>query len=97
YSGLDPTSEKLKLVGNKRIGTQPTAISRRTTEIKGRKNLAAGKVPEWKRIPEHSYGSKHNSSVLPHTLKPFNSESIQLKPQKNPNNLSYCVEQNKSL
>jgi len=99
YSGLDPTSKKLKLVGNKRIGTQPTARSRRTTEIKGRKNLAAGRVPKWKRIPEHSYGSQPNSSVLPHTPKPFNSESEStiLKPQKMPHNLSYCVEQNKRL
>ena len=47
YSGLDPTSKKHKLVGNKRIGTQPTARSRRTTEIKGRKNLAARRVPKW--------------------------------------------------
>ena len=38
YSGLDPTSKKLKFIGNKRIGTQPIARSRRTTEIKGRKN-----------------------------------------------------------
>jgi len=71
YSGLDPTSKKLKLVGNKRIGTQPTVISGRTTEIKGRTNLAAGRVPKWKHIPEHSYGSQPNSSVLLHTPKPF--------------------------
>jgi len=80
YSVLDPSSKKLKLVENKRIGTQPTARSRRTTEIKGRKNLAAGRVPKWKRIPEHSYGSQPNSSVLPHIPKSFNSESTQLKP-----------------
>lgn len=97
YSGLDPTSKTLKLVGNKRIGTQPTARSRRKTAIKGRKNLAAGRVPKWKRIPEHSYGSQPNSSVLPHIPKSFNSESVHLKPQKMPHNLSYCVEQNKRL
>jgi hypothetical protein len=41
YSGLRHTSKKPKLIGNKEIGTQPTARSRRITQIGGRKTLIA--------------------------------------------------------
>ncbi|KAL5237698.1 hypothetical protein ACI65C_005108 [Semiaphis heraclei] len=55
YSGLSHTSKKPKLVSNKEIGTQPTARSRRVTQIGGRKTLTAGRCPKWKNVPEHGY------------------------------------------
>lgn len=58
YGGLDPNTKKVKLVGNKRIGTQPTAQARRTTKIGGGKNLTAGRVPSWKRTAKHAYANK---------------------------------------
>lgn len=77
YSGIDPNSKRIKLVGNKRIGTQPTARPRRKTEIGGRKNLTAGRVPKWKCIPEDSYGQEPKFSYLP--KKPL----IQMPSQQN--------------
>ncbi|KAF0755943.1 C2H2-type domain-containing protein [Aphis craccivora] len=97
YSGIDPNSKRIKLVGNKRIGTQPTARHRRKTEIGGRKNLTAGRVPKWKRIPELSYGQEPKSSYLPKKQKSFNSDAIPTKPYKNPHNLAHCTSQNKTL
>ncbi|KAE9522119.1 hypothetical protein AGLY_017463 [Aphis glycines] len=42
YSGLDPTSKKLKLVGNKRIGKQSTTRFRHITEIKLQEGFLSG-------------------------------------------------------
>lgn len=42
YSGINPKSIKPKLIGNKHIGTQPTARGRRVTQIGGRRNLTSG-------------------------------------------------------
>lgn len=97
YSGIDPNSKRIKLVGNKRIGTQPTARPRRKTEIGGRKNLTAGRVPKWKRAPEHSYGQEPKSSCLPKKHKSFNPDVIPTKPYKNPHSLAHCTSQNKAL
>lgn len=66
-SGVEPNSKRMKLIGNKHIGIQPTACSRRSTQIGGRKNLAAGRVPKWKRVTEHGYTQKPSSSKLPRT------------------------------
>lgn len=42
YSGIYPKNIKPKLIGNKHIGTQPTARGRRVTQIGGRHNLTSG-------------------------------------------------------
>lgn len=97
YSGIDPSSKRIKLVGNKRIGTQPTARPRRKTEIGGRKNLTAGRVPKWKRAPEHSYGQEPKSSCLPKKRKLFNPDVIPTKQYQNPHSLAHCTLQNKTL
>jgi len=97
YSGIDPNSKKIKLVRNKRIGTQPTARPRRKTEIVGRKNLTAGRVPKWKSAPERSYGQEPKSSCLPKKQKSFNPDVIPTKPYKNPHSLAYCTSQDKTL
>ena len=87
-TGLDVSSKKPKLAGNKQIGTQPTARSRRKTQIKGRKNLTAGRTPKWKKAPEHGYvKGQIISSGLP---------KVKRK-SKAPHSLAYCVENNKAL
>lgn len=101
YFGVEPNSKRMKLIGNKHIGIQPTACSRRSTQIGGRKNLAAGRVPKWKRVTEHGYTQKPASSKLPRTklnIKSFNPSELPSKLiSKAPHKLSHCVEQNKSL
>ncbi|CAI6354853.1 unnamed protein product [Macrosiphum euphorbiae] len=96
YSGLNHTSKKPKLCSNKEIGTQPTARSRRVTQIGGRKTLIAGRCPKWKNVTEHGYSSNSlSSSQLPR--KPFNPTQLPPKPQKMPHSINYFVEANKSV
>lgn len=95
YSGLNPTSKKPKLMSNKEIGTQPTARSRRFTQIGGRKTLTAGRCPKWKNVTEHEYVGKMSSNQLPR--KPFNPLQLPPKAPKMPHSLNYCVTENKSV
>lgn len=96
YSGLNPNSKKPKLMGTKQIGVQPTTRARRKTEISGRRNLAAGRNPKWKRTMEHGYVQK--MTPRPQIKrKPFDPTQLPSKVLKTPHSLSYCVENNKSF
>lgn len=98
YSGINPKSIKPKLIGNKHIGTQPTARGRRVTQIGGRRNLTSGRVPKWKRVNEHGYNQKLSSSQLPRgNRKSFDPSVVPKKVSKMPHQLSYCVDKNKPL
>lgn len=98
YSGLNPKVKNPKLIGNKRIGTQPTARARRTTQIGGRKNLTAGRTPKWRRVPEHGYTNKISSSRLPQKKhKSFDPTQLPANMIKTSHYLTRCVEINKAL
>uniref|UniRef100_A0A2S2PBP9 SWIM-type domain-containing protein n=2 Tax=Schizaphis graminum TaxID=13262 RepID=A0A2S2PBP9_SCHGA len=98
YSGLNPKLKNSKLIGSKRIGTQPTARARRTTQIGGRNNLTAGRTPKWRRVPEHGYTNKLSSSRLPQKKhKSFDPTQLPANIIKTPHSLTRCVEINKAL
>lgn len=98
YSGLNPKLKNSKLIGNKRIGTQPTARARRTTQIERRNNLTAGRTPKWRRISEHCYTNKISSSRLfQKKHKSFNPNQLLDNIIKTPHSLTRCVEINKAL
>lgn len=54
YNGLDTSTNKIKLIGNKHIGTHPTAQARSTMQIDSRQNLTAGYVPNCERTAEYA-------------------------------------------
>jgi len=85
YSGLNPKFKNSKLISYKRIGTQPTAKARQTTQIGGRNNLTSGITPRRRRVPEHGYAKKLSSSRSPQ------------KKHKTQHSLTHCVEINKVL
>ncbi|CAI6376515.1 unnamed protein product [Macrosiphum euphorbiae] len=98
YSGINPKSIKPKLIGNKHIGTQPTARGRRVTQIGGRHNLTSGRVPKWKIVNEHGYHLKLTSSQLPRgNIKSFDPSVVPKKVSKMPHQLSYCGDKTKPL
>lgn len=85
YSELNPKLNNSKLIGSKRIVTQPTARTRQKTQIGRRNNLTAGRTPNWRRVPEHGYAIRIGSSKLPQ------------KKHKTPHSLTRCTEINKAL
>ncbi|KAL4083504.1 hypothetical protein QTP88_028820 [Uroleucon formosanum] len=95
---INAFSIKPKLIGNKHIGTYPTARGRRVTQIGGRHNLTFGRVPKWKRVNEHGYHEQFTSSQLPRgNIKSFEPSVMPKRVSKMLYQLPYCVDKNKPL